>query len=135
MDSLIYHGGHIIHAFNYYFSNFVPGAEPKNIKRPCGRFFVFGLRGIQATLLTNIKSMCENIFGHTVQLHTNMRRCTMSQDSHNKGQTDAANGDYNPPHSHTEEFFAFGDHLKDVHQDNQDYRDGHQNHNEQTGKK
>lgn len=59
----------------------------------------------------------------------------MSQKDHNQGQTDASNGVYRPPHNLAEEAFAFGDHLKEIHRDNQDYRDGYHHHQEQTGKK
>jgi|GEM_PF-4611183 len=51
------------------------------------------------------------------------------QDHHNDGQTDASNGDYDPPHSVAGEFGAFlglsGKSLGEVHEDNAAYRDGH----------
>jgi len=49
-------------------------------------------------------------------------------DHHNDGQTDASNGDYDPPHSTASEFGSFlglGKSLSEVHEENGAYRDGH----------
>lgn len=56
----------------------------------------------------------------------------MSRDNHAKGQQDAAEGKYDPPHSVTKEFFSFGQEQKDIHADNAQYQAGRDNHNNQT---
>jgi hypothetical protein len=52
-------------------------------------------------------------------------------DHHNDGQTDASNGDYNPPHSTGGEFAAFcgvsHKSLSEVHEENAAYRSGREN--------
>ncbi len=52
-------------------------------------------------------------------------------DHHNDGQQDAANGEYNPPHSVGGEFAAFcglsGNSLEEVHEDNAAYQSGRDN--------
>jgi hypothetical protein len=56
----------------------------------------------------------------------------MSQKDHNKGQTDASNGEYNRPVSHTEEAFTWtSDGIKDVNERLSDYHDGRDNANSQ----
>jgi hypothetical protein len=49
-----------------------------------------------------------------------------TQDHHNDGQRDASNGEYNRPHSHTEEFFTWSsDGLKEIREDRAAYQQGH----------
>ena len=51
-----------------------------------------------------------------------------STDHHNDGQRDGANGEYEPPHSLTKEFFTWSsDRLKEIHSDNESYREGWRN--------
>jgi hypothetical protein len=54
--------------------------------------------------------------------------------TNNKGQTDASQGKVDPPHSKTEEFFSYGDHLKHIHEHNEEYWKGHNNTTEQKKK-
>lgn len=54
-------------------------------------------------------------------------------DNHNDGQKDRSEGNgYNAPHSHCEEFFAFGEELSQIHDDNGAYGDGWRNADKQA---
>jgi len=56
------------------------------------------------------------------------------QDHHNDGQSDSKNGEYKPPHGLAEEFFTWNsDRLKEIHRDNEAYREGHRNAEKQKG--
>lgn len=56
----------------------------------------------------------------------------MSNDKHNDGQEDAANGDYNPPHSHLEEVFTWtSEGLNEIREDREQYQKGRDNYKSQ----
>lgn len=55
-----------------------------------------------------------------------------THDHHNQGQRDNSEGKYNPPHSHTEEFFTWNsDRLREIHDNNEAYRQGQRNSEDQ----
>lgn len=55
------------------------------------------------------------------------------QDYHNRGEQDASDGKgYNPPHGIVETNLATGERLKELHEDNEKYREGFDNGKKQS---